>query len=107
MFDPQPITERHVNLDSFDGVKQDLGKAGFKCGWLLQITPVSRATPQEQYIQFPLTKEQQEAACSIVLKTLAMSDEAALELEQQTRDQSESRLWYDSHTGRIALSNFG
>lgn len=42
-----------------------------------------------------------------MLEKLAISDEVAIDLEEQTRGQSSSVVWHQSRAGRITASNFG
>lgn len=107
-FDPRSPADRGIDFERLEEFKARLGSAHLQCGWLLQLTPATSDTlAQEDQIQFPLTEQALTRACSNVLETLAISDEAMVHLEEQTRGQLSSFLWQQARAGRITASNFG
>ena len=107
IYDPRGLGDRCINFEQFDKFKSSLAEKKLKSGWALQLTPASSRTIDDETIQFPLTKTAMERACSIVQEAFAISDEAAAELEKQTRTQSSSDQWHKNRAGRITASNFG
>jgi len=107
-YDPRRPSDRGVDFERLQQFKASLGKSSLSCGWLLQLkTATSETNSQEDQVQFPLTKTELDRACSKVLEMLAISDEVAIDLEEQTRGQSSSVVWHQSRAGRITASNFG
>ena len=109
-YDPRRPADRCINIERFENLKASLAEHDLKCGWALQLTPAPSKPADNEHdiqLQFPLTKQTMDMACSKVLETLAISDEAAAELEKNTRSQSSSDQWHKRHAGRITASNFG
>ena len=109
-FDPHCPADRGIVFEHLEQFKANLRSAHFQCGWLLQLTPATSETAhadQEGPVQFPLTEQALTKACSKVLETFVISDEAMVHLEEQTRGHSSSTLWHQTRAGRITASNFG
>ena len=106
-FDPRCPADRDIVFERLQQFKASLGSARFQCRWLLQLIPATSETVHEGPVQFPLTEQALTRACSKVLETFAISDEATVHLEEQTRGQSSSTLWHQTRAGRITVSNFG
>ena len=72
-YDPHRPADRGLVFESLQEFKANLARANFQCGWLLQLTPSTVETlAQEDQLQFPLTKQALNSACSKVLEMSPM-----------------------------------
>lgn len=66
----------------------------------------SPLTALKKQVYLSMSKEELKAACEEVFKSIAISREESVYLEECTRLQSQSQLWFTHRVGRITASKF-